>query len=513
MADDKGKSAPGALESLKYKSGEEASNDVRAMQTEMLVSKSEELAIKQAQKLIKKYRGMAVEADLQLRLAELYMRRAKSERFFELNRESEFAVKLAPQRVKSASSRTMIVKAVDIYDQIERRFKYFEKIDVVIFNNGFARQQLGQEKTAEKLYWRVIKNHNYSMLVPDSHLAIGEMAFRQKRFKDALLHFEAIKKYPQSRVYPYGLYKAAWTQYNLQRTEVAMKELESVVEFGKRVEEQQLDARLDLRKEALSDMALFYGEVYKPKDAYKYFSRHAKSEEIGDLLMKVSRIYARHGKFGEKDIVLRTFVDENPRDSLIPEIYDQLVWNYEDMKSRPQVVSQLEDFRRLCATNSRWAKGQKGEKAVEQIQGCVRKLQASAIKLAQKWLNLWEKNSSYPEFADSAERAYQIYLADNNDLEKANKARFAYAQLMFQRQKFSPASIEYEKVGRTTAEPQLGHESRYAAILSLEKSIKNNKWTNAEEERFKSLVQLYVTHHPQGKFRLDVEFKVGLIAY
>lgn len=314
-----------ALESLKFKAGDEDKNDARAVQTEVLISKSENLAIQQVQKLIRKYKGMAIEADLQLRLAELYMRRAKTERFFELNRESDVAVSLAPTKIKSASSKKMIVSAVNIYDQIERRFPNYDKIDQVVFNNAFARQQIGQEKASENKYWQVIKKYSYSDLVPDCHLAIGEMAFKQRRFSHALDHFNSIKKYPQSRVYPYGLYKGAWTYYNLRNTQLAMDSLEKVVEFGKMVEKEGLDVRLDLRKEALTDMALFYSELYPAKNAYKYFLKQAKRDEVGELLLKLARIYDRHSLYENKDVVLRDYIDDNPYNLIVPKIYDQLV--------------------------------------------------------------------------------------------------------------------------------------------------------------------------------------------
>lgn len=356
------KKKPAVLDKLKFKAGEEQKNDVRALQTEVLISRSEELAISQVKKLIKKYKGMVVEADLQLRLAELYMRRAKTERFFELNRESDVIVNLAPKKVQKASSKKMVASAIQIYDYIEKKYPQYDKIDQVVFNNAFARQQVGQIKTAEEKYWRVIHKYSYSFLVPDCHLAIGEMAFRQKRFAHALDHFNAIKKYPDSRVYPYGLYKGAWTLYNLRKTDEAMSALEQVVEYGKMVEKEGLDARLDLRKEALSDMTLFYSEIYAAKNAYNYFKKQAKLDEVGELILKLARIYERHSLYENKDIILRDYVKENPQNIIVPQIYDQLVWNYESMKERTKVVAQLKDFSALCLPTSRWSVQRNNEK-------------------------------------------------------------------------------------------------------------------------------------------------------
>ena len=141
-------------------------------------------------------------------------------------------------------------------------------MDLVIFNHAFARQALGQDKEAERLYWELVKNFSDSPLVPDAHLAIGEIAFHKGEFNVALEHFDAIRKFPDSRVYPYGLYKAAWTRYNMRDAAGGLKNLEEVVAYGDYVQKNQIEARLDLRKEALSDMTLFYEDVYPPKEAY-----------------------------------------------------------------------------------------------------------------------------------------------------------------------------------------------------------------------------------------------------
>src|SRR5690606_22237224 len=146
-----------------------------------------------------------------------------------INRESETVVSLVPRIVKRASSRKAITEAINTYELIQRRFPSYGRMDLVMFNNAFARQHIGQSKEAEQIYWSLIRKFPNSMLIPDSHLAIGELNFERKNFKHALDHFLAIEKYPQSRVYPYGLYKAGWTYYNLREALAGIKKLEEVV--------------------------------------------------------------------------------------------------------------------------------------------------------------------------------------------------------------------------------------------------------------------------------------------
>src|SRR5690606_6310368 len=128
--------------------------------------------------------------------------------------------------------------------------------------------------------------------------------FRRKDFNNALTHFTAIRKYPESLVYPYGIYKAAWSKYNLRDTAGGLKELEDVVAFGHSVQEKGIDARLDLRREALADMTIFYEDVFLSKDAFKYFEKHAKTMDVSPYILKLSALYKRHSRYQDVRTVL-----------------------------------------------------------------------------------------------------------------------------------------------------------------------------------------------------------------
>jgi hypothetical protein len=64
-------------EELQFKAGDEEGNELKALKAELLISKSDEMALKQLQKLLHKYRGTAMEPSLLFRLAEIYMRRPR----------------------------------------------------------------------------------------------------------------------------------------------------------------------------------------------------------------------------------------------------------------------------------------------------------------------------------------------------------------------------------------------------------------------------------------------------
>lgn len=493
------------LESLKLIQGDEKGNEIKSLKTELLVSSSESKAIAQAKKLIRKYRGTRLEPDLQFRLAELYMRKSKTDTFFEIHRESETIVKLAPRVATRASSKRTVRYAVQRYAYIQKRFPHFDRMDLVIFNHAFAEQILGQDGPAKNLYGSLISRFPNSRLVPDAHLAIGEIAFHDGKFKLALEHFNAIQKYPDSKVYPYGLYKAAWTYYNLRDARAGIKKLEEVVAYGKHVAENHIESRLDLRQEALADMTLFYEDVFPPERAFAYFQKQAGELDIAPIIMKLARLYERHARYNDLRVVLGQMIDELPESSLVPQAMDRMIYAFDNSKKRDQAVDQMKKLAEICQPDSDWSKTKDNV-----TKDCNQILSEVSLHMAKKWLKTWKRNPKATTFADHSEKAFEIYLAVAPKTDDYASAKYLYADLLFKRQKYRRASQEYASLGSSPG--KLGHDASYAAVLSLEKAV-GDKWDAADEKSFHQLAEDYVKNHPKGKYRLDVEYKMALLDY
>lgn len=504
------------LQDLKLVEGDEKGNEVKSVKAELLVSSAEAKAIAQAKRLLNKYRGTQMEPELRFRLAELFMRKSKTDRFFEVHRESETVVRFAPRHVKSASSRASVQSAISEYTTIMKKFPQFPQMDVVVFNSAFAAQIVNNEKQAESLYLSLINKYKDSFLVPDAYLALGEIEFNRNRFALALEHFNAIRRYPNSRVYPYGLYKAAWTHYNMRETLKGLKKLEEVVAFGKMVVEKKIDSRLDLRKEALIDMVLFYEDVYPAKDAHAYFLKQAGEEEVGPILLKMASLYERHSRFNDQRIVLDQFIQDLPSSPLLPQVHTDLVSAYDHLRQKDKAVQRMESFSKLCHIDGQWIKTQsktaegKNKTSLE----CLTALNEIALKLGKKWLGAWKKIPADTSYADGAEKAFGIYLRTPGESEEFVQSRYAYAELLFARKKFRQASQEYALVAQSGKLPKVGHDAGYAAVLSLEKAIgEKEKWSTEDEKTFHTLAADYVKRNPKGQYRLDVEYKMALLAY
>ena len=487
---------------------------VKELQGEIMITKSEEKAIEQLNHLLKKYRGTKLEPGLVFRQGELYMRRAKSARFFEMNTDSEAVVRFTPRVLKSTGSIKYVQKAVDAYESIQKKHPKFEDIDVVLFNNAFARQQIGQTDAAAALYRRLLAEEPHSPLVPDAHLALGEIFYDRRKFDEARVEFAKIQNYPESRVFPYGIYKLAWSYYNLRDTESGLKALEDVALYGKKVRESGGNPKLDLRREALNDIVLFYSELYKGDRALKYFQKIADEGEIGFLLVKLARIYRTHGRHQEFQDVLLAIIDTYPNSVDRPQAHYDLIEFHEEQKQRRRALVQLKQLSDICDPEGRWMRQNSAKSGEEESPGkrCLRLFFSHATTLATRWHQLWLKDKKAGDLAEVAEEAYLLYLYHSNGENKFVQARYGYAELLFAREKFRPASNNYEKVALSAHEPKLKHDAYYGALVALEKDVKG-KWDDRDEALMRGLIDGYTKAFPKGEHVRELAFTKAFVAY
>ncbi len=499
---------------LKFKEGDEKGNDIKALKTEMLVENSEKRALAQLQILLQKNRGKKLEPDILYRLGELYMRRARSERFFEIHRNDKEIMNFLPTVVKAGAEKVQIKKAIVIYEDIQLRFRGYRNLDMILFNKGYALEQLGDDKEAEKTFESLIANYPDSPLLPDSYMSVGELNYKNRKFEIALQNFKEVRKFTEARVYPYSIYKGAWCFYNLQNTRGGLKELEAVVEYGAKVAELKLDAKLDLRKEALSDMTLFYSDVGLSVNAVDYFVNQARELDPAPMLIRLSDLYDRGAKYVDIETLLSKFIQKMPNNELVASARERLIWNNEHIKKRKKVVEQMFALEELCHDRTAAAiKISGGGNAQTKRNDCQEKITEASKKLAQRWHALWKKKSKEEDLLASAEVAYKIYLRnlDQKD-EEQNHLRMSFGELLFQEDKFREASVQYASIDAHHPDAKLGVDAAYAAILSLERATLS-KWSDADEKVFETLANVYLSKYPSAEFALDIEFKKYFIAY
>lgn len=500
------KAPKGTLPELKLNSKDEDINEKKQLTSELMISKAEDKALASLQKLLKRSKGTSQEPDLLYRLAELYMRKSKTGRFFDLHQDSK-TLKLSPFPIPPQKGKDWIRKASNVYTDIEKRFPKFSEMDSVLFNNAFAHQQLGELKKSENYYRKLLAQFARSTLIPDALIALGELLYDQAQFRAAEEIFSQIESHPKSRVYSYGLYKWAWSLYNLKKSEEAIQKLVEVVEKNP-ISFAQEKAYF-LRKEALRDLVLFVGDVLKANEVYGFFKKLTSPEELGEAMSNLAKLYESHSREKDIHIFMNEFLKKESEHPYLARAHMILVNANEMIKKRDDVIFHLEKAGELCDSNSIW-KAKLDPKWAETT--CNDDVRKAGLEIAKKWWEIWLKNKKHAEFSKLTEKALRLVLKNDSTEKSDYKTRYALAELLFQQGQFDEASQQYEQVGKTSTEPVMIHDANYAALYSIQKSIEASK-TPEKQKRVKDLSLYYIQKHPKGQHSLPVQLQLAISEY
>lgn len=509
----------GLLKELQEPGRNDAENEKKNIESELMITKAETKAIEALQKILARKKGTTEEASLQHRLAEMYMRRAKTGRFFDLNRDSKFLM-LTSFPVPPEKGLDWVRKANNVYTDIIRRFPKYEEIDTIVFNSAFAWQQLGKIKESENLYQALISKYPKSPLVPDAALALGELSYDQRRFALAMDHLAVVEKYPNSRVYLYALYKKAWAQYNIKDSDGAVKTLLEVAKASSATETESTKEKQNLRKESLRDLVLFVSDTKSSDEVYSMFKSFTTEEELGQSMYDLAKIHTLHGRHKQVASATSTFVKKHTSNPFIVKIQLLNVEANENLRQRDEVLSALQQSVDLCAPTSIWYLAQSPE---VQKETCVEALNAKSHELANKWWDIWQKNKANTQFSQLTEKLFHIVL--DKESHPNTQLRFGLAELLFQLGRWQEASTEYqtaslqltEKKAKTPKEfnakdEALSHDADYGALYSAEKATEKDAKSPLAFDRIR-LAQEYVKHHPQGSHAAEVNLRIAVLYY
>lgn len=478
------------------------------LKSEVLISRTENKAIEALQSILKKKKGTPQEADYLNRLAELYMRKSKSGRFFDIQRDNKSKV-MSSFPIPDEKGVDSIKKALDVYNKILKDFPKFDEYDSVLFNSAFALQQLNQKKQSEINYKRLIESYPQSKLMTDSLIALGELLYDQGKFKEAQIYFEKIENYPESKVYSYGLYKLAWTNYNLKQSDKAISKLKEVIAKNPANDDGSNKKGYYLRKEALRDLVLFIGEVHDAHELYTIFKKLTTDEELGQAMFDMAKLYDSYSKLKDIHIFLNEFIKKEENNSFVVRSHLLLADTFETLKKRDLVIEHFSKAAELCQTGSNWRVNQKED---EISKSCQQEFRKNSLEMAKKWWEIWQKNKAHKEFSQFTEKILRLVLANENYEDPDLKTRMALAELLFQNESFEDSSENYNIVSQKTKDAKLAHDATYSALFAKEKSIEKAK-TDLKVAQRKELVERYLKNFPQGEYALSVGLKYAVILY
>lgn len=345
---------------------------------ELLADDARTKALAQLEKLLANAKG-GMQAELLIRKASLFSDRARTATYFQNNPLKASKLK-APQYYLEQSIKTFI--------QVERDHGNNPKMDIVTFSIAYNYGELKRVDDAFRYYNKLVQKYPNSDLVGDARLSMAEILFDKRNFKDSLFQLKEIVKAEHPRLKNFALYKMAWTYYNMGDLASGMHSLEKVIDGVNQAQGVQR-ARLELRKEALNDLVLFFAEntEYNSSQASEYFERIAKTPstiasefaaartkrlqsyeekklpipdedtdafqlaESQELLFRLTQVYRDQGKHQNAMTVAELILSRIPRHPKAVALYRLRAESAEKLRRRDLVIIELERLAKVIESD------------------------------------------------------------------------------------------------------------------------------------------------------------------
>ena len=451
--------------------------------------------------------------DLYMRLAELYI--AKSRILYHMKRAEDPE---ASKAVVALEANLLKAKAVDLYTKVLQEFPQYSKPDKVLFFMAHEYREMGKFEKMLECYTDLTKRFPESPYRLEAHLMIGDYNFDAMNLDKAEESYRTILSAPESHVHGMARYKMAWCHINRNQYPEAVELLEQIV-ADPRYDEQktEIDAykKINLRREALMDLAYCYTEVRKPEEALDYFARLSDSKSVYLAVLD---------KLGQ-----RYFLKEDWNSATM--VYTKILALSRNAEKTPAYAEKL--F--ACSQ-----KAQKLEKPEESVRMLVRtladveadwripdedkekyrsQLELYARDLATR-LHVTAKEKGEKALFSQAADAYKHYLAFFKDGETTRDILHNQSEALFKAERYFEAGEAYEKLASQESAQQTGslQDCLYGAVVSYHRALKEEQGLDdlkklEAREALRQAGDRYLAAYPAAVEAPEVAFNVAWVAY
>jgi tetratricopeptide (TPR) repeat protein len=467
---------------------------------EAQLEKVTDQGIRQLYKLSQQFRNSKRRGELWLRLAELYVEKARlveyqlQQRYDDRIRDFQQGKTKIKPHLDLTAAQNYNKKAVQLYEWFLRDFPKDPKVDQALFFLGYNYFELNKPEKGKEYYTRLTKQFPTSPYIEESNFALGEYYFDREQWADALKYYHAVATNKRARLYSFALYKTAWCQYKTGAVKQALVSLERVIHAGRSAKGAHDNSasgtsRIRLATEAQKDLVVFYAEAGTPGGARAYFEEIAGAKKVFSLLEKLAYYYADIGNREGARMIFRQLIQERPN---APKAYDyqyQIVTMYVATEQGDVFRNELYNWIQNYSPKSEWARANAKDKelvsrANQLIETTLRNFILQQHQTAQ--------NSRVPAAQKRAKQGYELYFSTFKQSPKIDEMHFFYAELLFDMHEYDEAAQHYSWVVEHAPTSPYFEKAALNTVLAAEKGL-------PKEEDLKKMVGDSVDPVPFGK--------------
>jgi len=501
---------------------------------EAALEKITDQGINQLYKLSQQFKTSKRRGELWLRLAELYVEKA---RLIEYRLQQNYDTAIHDFQTGKTKKKPVLDlrasqeynrKAVQLYEWFLRDFPKDPKIDQALFFLGYNYFELDQAEKGKDYYARLTKEFPGSSYIEESNFALAEYYFDREKWGDALKHYEAVAANKRARLYSFALYKLAWCQYKTGKVKDALISLEKVIRAGRMAKgandsSQSGAGRIRLATEAQKDLVVFYAEAGTAKDARAYFEEIVGEKHTFGMLEKLAYYYVDTGNREGARYIFRQLIEERPN---APKAYDyqyQIVSMYTSTDKGEVFKAELYNWIQNYSPDSEWAKANAKDK---DLVAKAHQLIETTLRNHVLQMHQTAQNSRVPEAQKSAKAGYELYFQTFRQGAHLDEMHFFYGELLFDMGDYELAAQHYAYVAENSPKSQYYEKSvlntvlAYEKILPKEEDLKKMVGNSVDPVPFNRTVKSfegaalrYMQAFPKGENVPAIKYKLGALYY
>jgi TolA-binding protein len=419
-------------------------------------------------------------------------------------------------------------RARALFARVLKDYKNFESYDLALYVDGFLATEQGKSDEALDRFNRILEGYPRSRFIPDAHMARAEAAFNGKYdYAGALAEYEKVMQYPQSDLYGLALFKSAWCQWRLGRSDEAAKrflQVFQVTDEGQQVsaaKRKQLD---ELQAEALKYLVEVFTEDEKNSadDVYNFLVKAGGDKFAGKIVKALAAAFYEQAHYERGIEAYELMLKLDPVGPEAPDYGLAIAQGY----------ATIEDWGKLKTTYDRliknytvpepgteggsWARVQTNPEIIKAAQAKIEKqLREDATNLHGK---AQRDKSSRAEF-EGAAALYEAYLSKFGKSDASYEIEFSLGEIYFYHLgKNSDAATHYMATARRNPKGQLTHDALYNAISALERLRyaefeKKTKGETDVDKKFTEAMELYIQLYPNDPDIPELLFRQGKLYY
>ena len=373
----------------------------------------------------------------------------------------------------------------DLFARVLKDYPWFNQYDLALYVDGFLAYEQGKQDEALDRFNRILKDYPNSRFVADAHMARAEALFNGKYdYAGALVEYEEVLRFKNSELYGLALFKSAWCQWRLGRSEEAAKRFVSVFEVtdtsganGAKKDATQKKQLDELQAEALKYLVEVFTEDEKntAQDVYGFLTKIGGDRFAGKVVRALAVQFYDQAHYDRGIEAYELLLKLEPTSPEAGTWVLAIAQGYNYVEDYPKLRATYERAVNNYTSGSGWAKAQGDQAVVARTTADIEKqLKEHALQLHAK---AQRDKTSKAEF-EGAAGLYTVYLSRFDSEKNAYQIHYYLGEIYFHHlDRGNDAATQYMAAARAmpAAEAQKEplktqrHDAIYNAIAALER--------------------------------------------